>query len=122
MKEIFRIRTPLVAPSLNVFYSGKHWSMRSTVKNEWRDHFALIKNSIPVFDKFPIAVEAKVYYDDNRGRDSDNAAMACKFFNDCLVKMEKIPDDNCRYIKYTKHEVILNAEEKYTEFIIYDLS
>jgi len=85
-------------PSLNAFYSSKHWTFRSTAKNK---HRAEILEQLEKYDCVPITnvrVTARVNY----RYDVDNSIMAVKFALDALKTYGAIVDDSKKYVKQIK--------------------
>lgn len=117
-----KITLPITAPSLNDWYSGKHWSFRQKVKNLWREEVGLLcmQKKIKPITKFPVKISTITYFTDRRGRDSINWATAAKLAEDGLVKQGILPDDNTKYVKghyvevvegHDKNETVITIEE-----------
>lgn len=122
MKELFRLKIPMVSCSLNEWYSQNHWSKRDKHKKVWRGYFQLNKQTVPIIKEsdYPLIVETISHFKDNRRRDPDNYICANKLICDSLVEIEVIPDDNYKYI--SQHRCSIGGQkvpESYTELIIY---
>lgn len=121
MKEILRIKIPMVSCSLNSWYAQNHWSKRDKHKKLWRGHFQLIKQSIKPIQasNFPVIVETISHFKDNRRRDPDNYICANKLICDSLVEIGVLPDDSYKYISQHRCSIGEKVAEPYTELIIY---
>ena len=99
MEEV-TITIPLVPPSLNVFYSGRHWAIRKALADEWHNAVWVIckKQKIKKITEFPVDIITQTYYKSKRERDTDNTILAPKLICDGLKLAGIIPDDNPKYI------------------------
>jgi|TARA_R100001460_G_scaffold85837_3_gene127154 hypothetical protein len=80
-------------PSLNKWYSGKHWSVRKKQKETYCKAIKTQLESIDKFtmDRFKIDVEYNCRYD------VDNAITCVKFLADYLRGDGYVGDDNTKY-------------------------
>lgn len=85
-------------PSLNAFYAGRHWVVRSKFKDKYVTE-AL--EQLALYDLRPLK-QAKVYAYVNYRYDVDNSIMAVKFALDAFRKWGGIKDDTKAYIPQIK--------------------
>jgi len=89
-------------PSLNHFYSGKHWSSRSSQKVSYYKHIKTALESIDAWtmDSFSISLRYNCRYD------VDNAIVCTKFLSDYLRNNGYVKDDTPKYFKSqrTQHD------------------
>jgi len=80
-------------PSLNVFYSGRHFMVRKKYKEEYWKH---IETALQSFDRFymeQFALDVSF----NCRFDVDNAICCSKFLADYLRKFDYVKDDNPKH-------------------------
>ena len=97
-------------PSLNSWYSSKHWSSRVKQKSKF---FAGLQESfkdVPEFsmERFSISVSYRARYD------CDNAVTACKLLSDYLVSRGFVDNDSPTYFR--KQSTEYNPELNNNEF------
>jgi len=82
-------------PSLNAFYSSKHWIFRKAAKDKWVGEVTsqLEKYDVIEFDQVAVTILSSYRYD------IDNCIMASKFTMDALKKSGFIKDDSLKYFK-----------------------
>lgn len=95
MTDSYTITYKGKAVSLNQFYSGAHWSVRSNIKNKYRKIFIPLieEQKIPKIDMMELVIEA------NSRHDVDNLVAMGKIFMDCVKTMDIIDDDNPKHYK-----------------------
>lgn len=82
--------------SANAIWAGKHWSMRSKLKNDFEKKFTTLLLLAKV--KKMQEVSLLVFY--NSRHDVDNISSLNKMFMDC-VKGKYVEDDNSKHYKMT---------------------
>jgi Holliday junction resolvase RusA-like endonuclease len=89
--QILRIEG--IPPTQNEFRRMHHFEIAKR-KKEWEAAVMIEvkRQSIEKVDK--VILVYMFHFADNRRRDADNYATACKFINDGLVKAGILPDDN----------------------------
>lgn len=98
-------------PSLNKFYSGRHYAVRVKYKNEYWESIA---KAIKDHDKFWIdSMEIHVRY--NCRFDVDNAICCCKFLADYLRNHGYIHDDSPKF--FTKQSTQYDPEVEKDKFV-----
>jgi len=97
------ISIPLVAPTLNDWYGGRHWRHRNIVARTW--HKAVwveVKNNRigPIGKKhFPVMITTRTTFPLRaRKRDTSNCFSANKLAEDALVAAKVLPDDTPKYV------------------------
>jgi|TARA_R100000479_G_scaffold174618_1_gene123284 hypothetical protein len=85
-------------PSLNSFYSSRHWTFRKQEKDRCKKE---IKAELERYDTKHYS-SAKIHIRCNYRYDIDNCIMVSKFFCDSLVDMGFIPDDSKKVIREVK--------------------
>lgn len=100
-------------PTWNKFYAGKHWTVRSKMKDRIRRAVTeavaeQYGENIPQFRGKPVDVTVRAYYK-HHPADSDN--IADKLYIDALVEIGIIVDDDPRYVRLTTTQSIPNAPE-----------
>lgn len=85
-------------PSLNAFYSSKHWTFRKKEKDKWK---AEIDRELQRYDITPYTA-AKIHIRCNYRYDVDNSIMVAKFIGDSLVDLGFLPDDSPKYVREIK--------------------
>lgn len=97
-------------PSLNKWYSGKHWSIRKSQKESYTKHIKEQLDTIDPFcvDRFAIDVTYNCRYD------VDNAITCAKFLADYLRAEGYVEDDNPKF--FTSQSTTYNPELKKDEF------
>lgn len=88
-----------IGPSLNVWYSGCHWTKRKKIADLWHIKIALLSSQLtPV--KFP--VELSMHFQFGKSRliyDASNCAAAFKLIEDGLVRAGILPSDDHKTIR-----------------------
>lgn len=99
MKKIV-ITIPLVAPSLNMWYAGTHWSKRNKLAQEWHTAiWAICKvDKIQPITTFPVEIATTSVFRTRHKRDVDNCVPANKLAADGLVLAGILPDDTQKYV------------------------
>ena len=91
-------------PSLNQFYSSKHWIVRKKAKDKFTEE---VLEQLATYDKTRFkTITATLRH--NYGYDNDNCIMAIKFALDALRKWGGIEDDNTNFV--TKVEISRDHE------------
>ena len=85
-------------PSLNAFYSSRHWTFRKQQKDRCKQE---IKAELDSYD-IKHYTSANIHIRCNYRYDIDNCIMVSKFFCDSLVDMGFIPDDSKKVIREVK--------------------
>lgn len=81
-------------PSLNQFYSSKHWIIRKKAKDKFTEE---VLTQLATYDKTRFkTITATLRH--NYGYDNDNCIMAIKFALDALRKWGGIEDDNTNFV------------------------
>lgn len=94
-------------PSLNQFYSSKHWTFRKKLKDELN---AEIMAQLEQYD--PVTYEGlEVYLRCNYRMDLDNCIMAVKFVVDAFNKWGGLEDDSPKYFQKIRMEVDKSLEK-----------
>jgi len=94
-------------PSLNQFYSSKHWTFRKKLKDELN---AEILAQLEQYD--PVTYEGlEVYLRCNYRMDLDNCIMAVKFVVDAFNKWGGLEDDSPKYFQKIRMEVDKSLEK-----------
>jgi len=94
-------------PSLNAFYSSKHWTFRKREKDKWKEE---IERELSRYDVNPYTT-AKVRIRCNYRYDIDNSIMVAKFVCDSLVDLGFLPDDSPKHLR----EIKLVADKSITK-------
>jgi len=96
-------------PSLNHFYSGKHWTSRSSKKVSYYSHIKKALDSIDswTMDRFSIDVRYNCRYD------VDNAIVCTKFLSDYLRNSGYVKDDTPKYFisQRTQYDATVEKEQ-----------
>jgi restriction endonuclease Mrr len=101
-------------PSLNQFYSSKHWIVRKKAKDKF---VAEVLEQLAGYEPFKFS-SLVVNLEHNYGYDNDNCIMAIKFALDGLRKHGGVQDDTARFV--TKVSIFRNSEiEKNTGKVIF---
>lgn len=86
--------------SSNDIYSGKHWTKRNTLKNNYRQAYVLsLKTLKNDFESVDIQID---YFFKKNALDSDNCSYMTKLIIDCIVKAGILKDDSTKYINWVK--------------------
>lgn len=85
-------------PSLNAFYSSRHWTYRKQQKDKWKRE---IDQELSRFDIVSYRA-AKIHIRCNYRYDLDNSIMVSKFTCDSLVDLGFLPNDSPKYIGEVK--------------------
>lgn len=81
-------------PSLNQFYSSKHWIVRKKAKDKFTEE---VLTQLATYDKTRFkTITATLRH--NYAYDNDNCIMAIKFSLDALRKWGGIEDDNTNFV------------------------
>jgi hypothetical protein len=97
-------------PSLNKWYSGKHWAIR---KKQKETYSASIKDELEKIDKFTMD-RFKIDVQYNCRYDVDNAITCVKFLADYLRGDGYISDDTTKY--FFSQSTTFNKDLKKDEF------
>lgn len=93
-----RVTLELILPktvSLNTLYSGKHWTYRKKVKDEYKKE---IISALDGYDRYHAEyIRISIAY--NSRLDVDNCVLVSKFVADTLVDLGYIIDDSPRYYR-----------------------
>jgi len=81
-------------PSLNAFYSSRHWTFRKQQKDKWKKE---IESELNRYDVNAYGT-AKLYIRCNYRYDLDNCIMVSKFVCDSLVDLGFLPNDSPKYL------------------------
>ncbi len=81
-------------PSLNAFYSSRHWTFRKQQKDRFKGE---IESELNRYDIVGYG-SAKVHIRCNYRYDLDNCIMVSKFVCDSLVGLGFLPNDSPKYI------------------------
>ena len=97
---MIRLSIPIVAPSLNKWYAGGHWSKRKKVVDIWHDAIWILcrQDKIPSVEEYPVCITTKSYFKGRRQRDTSNCFAANKMAEDGLVKAGILKDDTPQYV------------------------
>jgi hypothetical protein len=85
-------------PSLNAFYSSKHWTVRAKAKEK---HCGEVLLQLQQFDKYELShveIKCRVHY----RYDLDNSVMAIKFALDAFKQWGGVKDDSPKYVDRIK--------------------
>ena len=116
------IIVPMVAPSLNGWYSSQHWSKRKKVADLWHEaiRYICLADKVKAF-KSPVTITTQTTFPDNRSRDVSNYFTANKLAEDGLVKAGILINDTPEYvIDHTVMKPIFGAKKGETLIIISD--
>ena len=110
---------PLKTPSLNDWYSSKHWTKRKALKDLWLTEVrvAISEYKIKKIKKFPIKITTQSHFKSNTKRDVDNLITANKLITDGLKHYNIIPDDHSGFI--CEHKVIAPIYGKDDKVVIW---
>lgn len=100
-------------PSLNEFYAGKHFSVRTKYKNEY---FKILDSVFADIDAFHCEV-FRIDVLHNTRLDCDNVILAVKFLADYLRHCGMVENDNRRYFKSFSIGVEEDAEVVRKDFL-----
>lgn len=97
---MIELKIPLVAPSLNKWYSGKHWSFRNTTAKLWHDTVwkMCLVDKIKPLTLFPVTISTQTFTIKKIKRDVSNCVCANKLAEDALVRAGILPDDTPKYV------------------------
>ena len=94
-------------PSLNQFYSSKHWIVRKKAKDKFTEE---VLEQLATYDKTRFkTITATLRH--NYGYDNDNCIMAIKFALDALRKWGGIEDDNTNFVT----KVVISRDHELTK-------
>jgi hypothetical protein len=98
-------------PSLNAFYSGRHWTIRKKHKEVYKESLVEAFGSYDDFtaEQYEINVEYNARYD------VDNSIMCAKFVSDYLKDYGYVVDDTPKY--FIKQSTKFNKSLKKNEFL-----
>ena len=94
-------------PSLNQFYAGKHWTVRSKKKEQYWKYIATELEQLDRFhmDRFSVSVRYNCRYD------VDNAIVCSKFLADYLRNNGYVDDDTPKYFFSQKTQFDSDVEK-----------
>lgn len=97
-----RLEIPLVAPSLNRWYAGCHWTYRQKIAKTWHKAVWIIckTEKIEPITKFPVKIITRTHTKTKSQRDASNCITANKLVEDALVLAGIIPNDTPEYVCY----------------------
>lgn len=97
---MIKLSVLLVAPSLNKWYAGGHWSKRKKVVDIWHHAIWILcrQDKIPAVEEYPVCIITKSYFKSKRQRDTSNCFAANKMAEDGLVKAGILKDDTPQYV------------------------
>jgi hypothetical protein len=98
-------------PSLNAFYSGKHWTIRKKYKDTYK---AILLEAFERYDDFT-ADQYEINVEYNARYDVDNAIMCAKFVSDYLKDYGYVVDDTPKY--FIKQSSKFNKNLNKNEFL-----
>lgn len=112
---------PIVAPSLNLWYSGQHWSKRKKIADTFHQFIKVIckQEKIQPITQYPVKITTRSFYKKKRKFDCSNVFTANKLCEDGLVRAGILIDDTPQYV--SGHEVLcprFGADEDMTIVII----
>lgn len=87
--------------STNKIYSGKHWSVRNEVKNNFRDAYLRQICGFERRDILPVELEFNFQFRAN-ALDASNCSYMGKVFEDLLVESKVIPGDSPKHVRSVK--------------------
>lgn len=97
---MIEISIPLVGPSLNDWYAGKHWSERNKLADTW--HWAIFiickQDKIKPVIEYPVTITTKSYYKKKKEMDTSNVFPANKLAEDGFVKAGILKNDTNKYV------------------------
>ena len=76
--------------------------MIKTIQKQLIPYVERESNGFKHFIHFPLAVEMRIYREDNRQSDVDNKAIVCKWATDEIVRAGLLPSDHWAIIKSLK--------------------
>jgi hypothetical protein len=96
---MYTITLPALPPTLNMFFSRRHWTWRKRQTDEWVLAFGMAYKAAKLPDRlnWPVTVSATLY-SKRQPRDTDSAIIAVKFAQDALVEYGYLPNDTPQYI------------------------
>jgi hypothetical protein len=98
-------------PTLNTFYAGRHFSVRTKHKKDYWKH---IKDSIETYDRWQMeSFSIDVIY--NCRYDVDNAICCAKFLSDYLKENGYVPDDTPKY--FTEQSTKFDPDLEKNQFL-----
>lgn len=94
------LKLPIVAPSLNKWYSGGHWRKRHALAEEWH---AVVKRAareqgFTEIGVYPLVLSVQSNYKQRGMMDTSNTFPALKLAEDGLVRAGLIQGDDLRYV------------------------
>lgn len=97
---MIELKIPLVAPSLNKWYSGIHWAERKKIVDLWHDTvWKLCRvDKIKPLTLFPVTISTQSFTKSKRKRDVSNGICANKMAEDALVEAGILPNDAPEYV------------------------
>lgn len=94
-------------PSLNQFYSSKHWIVRKKAKDKFTEE---VLAQLATYDKTRFkTITATLRH--NYGYDNDNCIMAIKFALDALRKWGGIEDDSTNFVT----KIVISRDHEITK-------
>ena len=121
---MIKFAIPIIAPTLNKWYAGSHWSHRKKVADEWHTTIRMLCliDQVKAVESYPVCIMTKTYFKTKRKRDTSNCFPANKLAEDALVKAGILKDDTPQYV--TKHIVAVpefgQAKDETIIMISYD--
>jgi len=95
-------------PSLNQFYSGKHFAIRQKYKKQYFDE---LEKAFDQYQDFT-AEDFSIHVFHNSRYDTDNCILAIKFTADYLRHRGWVKDDTKKYFKYLSIRVDENLPKE----------
>lgn len=97
---MIKFAIPIVAPTLNKWYAGNHWTKRKQTADEWHNMIFVMchTDKIKPVKNYPVCITTKTYFKANRKRDTSNCFPANKLAEDALVKAGILKDDTPEYV------------------------
>ncbi len=118
---MIHLTIPIVAPSLNTWYAGQHWSKRKKIADAFhRAIFVVCKQEkIKPITQYPVKITTRSFYKQKRKLDTVNCVTNNKLAEDGLVRAGILKDDTPQYV--SGHEVLcprFGCDEDMTIIII----
>ena len=85
-------------PSLNAFYSSKHWTVRAKAKEKHCGEVLLQLQQMDKYELEHVSINCRVNY----RYDLDNSVMAIKFALDAFKQWGGVKDDSPKYVDRIK--------------------
>ena len=98
--------------SLNEYYSGKHWSVRSGHKTNYRDAYV---GKLKELRKFENKVDIEFDFTfKSRALDSSNCSAMVKLLEDCMVKAGVIQNDSPKFVGWISMKSMKGLKDSVT--------